>query len=80
MHRIWGIIDRKSYAEFWINVIDLFAIATGLEFWHDLISAMFDVAAWYWNILWGGFIAMGGVVFGFGVKLLQTENAHDKGV
>jgi len=22
MHRIWGIIDRKSYADFWINTMN----------------------------------------------------------
>ncbi|MGN0394051.1 MAG: hypothetical protein ACI4EF_01700 [Coprococcus sp.] len=49
----------------------IFAIATGLEFWHDLILAMFDVTAWYWNLLWGGFIAMGGVVFVLGCVLLK---------
>ncbi len=54
-------------------LFDLFAIATGLEFWHDLVLAMFDVTAWYWNLLWGGFIAMGGAVFVLGIKLLQIE-------
>lgn len=119
LHRIWGLVDRNSYAEFWINVMeskdlfyfalmgilsvlcvlgiitffknlryncwwrwiylcgggyllfDLFAIATGLEFWHDLILTMFDVTAWYWNLLWGGFIAMGGAVFVLGCVLLK---------
>lgn len=55
-------------------LFDLFAIATGLEFWHDLILAMFDVKAWYWNFLWGGFIVMGGAVFGLGVLLMLKEN------
>lgn len=121
LHRIWGLVDRDSYAAFWINVMerkgifyfglmdiltvlcvlgiitffknlrynywwrwiylfgggyllfDLFAIATGLEFWHDLLLAMFDVTAWYWNLLWGGFITMGGAVFVLGIKLLQIE-------
>ncbi len=119
LHRIWGLVDRNSYAKFWINVMesrglfyfvlmgilsalcvlgiiiffrnlrynywwrwiylcgggyllfDLFAIATGLEFWHDLIIAMFDVTAWYWNLLWGGFIIMGGAVFVLGVFILR---------
>lgn len=57
-------------------LFDLFAIATGLEFWHDLILAMFDVTSWYWNLLWGGFIAMGGVVFVLGIKLLQIEKTR----
>lgn len=117
LHRIWGLVDRNSYAEFWINVMeskglfyfvsmgilsvlcvlgiitffrklrhnywwrwiylcgggyllfDLFAIATGLQFWHNLLLAMFDVTAWYWNLLWGGFIAMGGAVFVLGMHL-----------
>lgn len=50
-------------------LFDLFAIATGLEFWHDLILAMFDVIAWHWNLLWGGFIVMGSVVFVLGMVL-----------
>ena len=122
VHRIWGLFDRKSYATFWIGIMenkgvfyftlmgilaalcvlgivtflknlhqnywwrwiylfggayvlfDLFAIATGLEFWHKLLLAMFDVAAPYWNLLWGGFIVMGGAVFVLGVKLLCDRN------
>ena len=50
--------------------IDLFAIATGLKLWHELLIAMFDVNASYWNILWGGFILLGAVVFGLGYYLL----------
>ena len=119
LHRIWGLVDRNSYAKFWINIMesrglfyvvlmgilsalcvlgiiiffrnlrynywwrwiylcgsgyllfDLFTIATGLEFWHDLILAMFDITAWYWNLLWGGFIIMGGAVFVLGVFILR---------
>ena len=121
LHRIWGFIDRESYAGFWINVMeskgvfyfvlmgilavfcvlgivtffknvsnnywwrwiyifgggyllfDLFAIATGLKFWHKLILAMYDVAASYWNLLWGGFILMGGLVFVLGCSLLKSR-------
>ena len=51
-------------------LFDLFAIATGLYFWHELLIAMFDVNASYWNILWGGFILLGAVVFGLGCYLL----------
>lgn len=50
-------------------LFDLFAIATGLGFWHELILAMFDVTAWYWNLLWGGFVVMGGAVFVLGVYI-----------
>lgn len=52
-------------------LFDLFAIATGLEFWHKLLLAMFDVTAPYWNLLWGGFIVMGGAVFILGCILLK---------
>ncbi len=119
LHRIWGLIDRKTYADFWIGILenkgvvyiaimgllvalcilgmitfinnrqrnywwrwiylcggsyllfDLFAIALGLEFWQDLLFWMFDVTSPYWNLLWGGFIVMGGVVFVLGCKLLR---------
>jgi hypothetical protein len=126
LHRIWGLIDRSSYAGFWIDTMenrgityfvlmgilsslcilgiiiffkemrhnywwrwiylcggsyllfDLFAIATGLEFWHDLIIAMFDINAWYWNILWGGFIILGAAVFVLGVSLMCKTNNNRK--
>ena len=121
LHRIWGLIDRESYAAFWIRVMeskgmfyfvlmgilaalcvlgiitffrnihcnywwrwiylcgggyllfDLFAIATELEFWHDLVLAMFDVNAPYWNLLWSGFIVLGGFVFALGCSLLKRR-------
>lgn len=120
LHRIWGLIDRKSYADFWIGVMehkgwfyyllmgflvilcilgintflknfhhnywwrwiyifggsyvlfDLFAIATGLEFWHKLILQMYDITAPYWNILWILFILLGGAVFTHGICLLKN--------
>ena len=119
LHRIWGLIDRESYARFWLGTMenkgmfyfalmgvlsalcilgivtffrdlhrnfwwrwiylcggsyllfDLFAIAAGLEFWHELLIAMFDVNAWYWDLLWGGFIALGAVVSVLGAVLLR---------
>ncbi len=128
LHRIWGLLDRISYATFWMNVMenkgvfyfalmgilavlcilgivtffrnrgknywwrwiylcggsyllfDLFAIATGLEFWHNLLLAMFDVTAWYWNFLWGSFIVMGGVVFVLGIRLLQIKKKQVENV
>lgn len=121
LHRIWGLVDRESYAAFWIGVMeskgifyfvlmgilavlcvlgmitffrnlhqnywwrwiylcgggyvlfDLFAIATGIEFWYDLLLAMFDVNATYWNLLWGGFIVLGGAVFVLGCLLLKRR-------
>ena len=54
-------------------LFDLFAIATGIEFWHDLLLAMFDVNATYWNLLWGGFIVLGGAVFVLGCLLLKRR-------
>lgn len=119
LHRIWGLIDRSAYAEFWIGILkskgiayfvimgilavlcilgmitffknlhhnyrwrwiylcggsyllfDLFAIAVGLEFWQDLLLWMFDVTSPYWNLLWGGFILMGGAAFVLGCMLLK---------
>ena len=55
-------------------LFDLFAIATGMEFWHELILKMFDTSAGYWNILWGMFILMGGAVFVLGIKLLLDQH------
>lgn len=126
LHRIWGLVDRETYATFWINVMenkgvfyfglmgilavlcvlgivtfiknrsnnywwrwiylcgggyllfDLFAIATGLDFWHKLILAMYDVDASYWNLLWGGFIVMGGLVFILGCLLLKRRVSENK--
>ena len=121
LHRIWGLIDRKSYADFWVGVMeskgiiyfvvmlllaslcvlgiitfcknkgknywwrwiyifggsyvlfDLFAIAIGLDLWNKLILMMYDINAPYWNVLWLGFILLGGFVFALGVKLLMQR-------
>lgn len=121
LHRIWGIIDRQSYAGFWVGVMlsrgvvyyllmgilaglcvlgivtfvknwrcnfwwrwiyifgggyllfDLLAIATGMAFWQKLILKMYDVSAWYWNVLWLGFIIMGGFSFALGIMLLMKQ-------
>lgn len=54
-------------------LFDLFAIATGLDFWRKLLLAMYDVTASYWNLLWGGFIVMGGLVFALGCSLLKRR-------
>ena len=54
-------------------LFDLFAIATGWEFWRQLILRMFDVNAPYWNLLWLLFILMGGAVFLLGMKLLMAD-------
>lgn len=126
LHRIWGLIDRKSYAAFWMHTMeekgilyfllmgilaslciagiitffrnlhcnywwrwiylfgggyllfDLFAIAMGLELWHNLLLKMFDVTAPYWNILWFGFVVLGGVVFVFGCILMKRKLGEKK--
>ena len=52
-------------------LFDLFAIATGLEIWNELLLFMFDVNSPYWNIVWGFFILLGAFVFGLGVKLIK---------
>ena len=39
-------------------LFDLLAIAAELLFWHRLLVAMFDTAAWYWSGLWGVFSAL----------------------
>lgn len=118
LHRIWGLIDRNSYAGFWLGALenkglfyfalmgilaalcvlgvvtfvknrrsncwwrwvylfggayllfDLFAIATGLEFWNELLLRMFDVTSAYWNAVWSFFILLGGLAFALGIKLL----------
>ncbi|CEH33801.1 hypothetical protein [Romboutsia lituseburensis] len=121
MHRIWAILDRESYASFWINIMnkkglfyytlmgilatlcisgiitfiknihhnywwrwiyifggsyvlfDLFAIVTGLDFWKQLLLAMFNTEAGYWNILWTPFIILGCATFILGVTLLKKR-------
>ena len=121
LHRIWGLIDRKSYATFWLGLMeskgviyfgsmfllaslcvlgiitfyknkgrnfwwrwiyilggsyvlfDLFAIAVGMDFWHKLIVTMYDVTSPYWNVLWSGFILLGGFIFTLGIKLLAQR-------
>lgn len=122
LHRIWGLIDRKSYADFWIGVLqekgviyyslmallsilcilgiitllkdlkhnfwwrwiylfgggyllfDLFAIATGIRFWHDLLIKMFDISSPYWNTIWSAFILLGAAAFTLGIRLLLKRN------
>lgn len=57
-------------------LFDLFAIATGLTFWHDLLVVMFDVNGSYWNLLWGGFVVMGAAAFMLGCLLLKKKCAE----
>lgn len=56
-------------------MFDLFAIATGLEFWHELLLKMFDVSAPYRNALWLGFILLGAAAFTLGLVLLKRRSA-----
>lgn len=73
--------ERKSnYVWRWIYFLggayllfDLFAIATGLPFWHRLLMSMFDAASPYWNAVWGFFIVLGAGVFALGRKLLTMR-------
>jgi len=51
-------------------LFDLFAIATELEMWNELLLFMFDVNSPYWNMVWGFFILLGAFVFGLGIRLL----------
>lgn len=69
----WIYIFGGGYVLF-----DLFAIATGLEFWQDLLMWMFDVNAGYWNVLWSGFIVMGAAVFVLGCVLLCKMRRGEK--
>ena len=121
LHRIWALIDRESYASFWMGILeskgwpyfvlmgllvglcvigivtfirerghifwwrwiyigggsyvlfDLFAIATGMKMWADLLAKMFDVNSPYWNVVWGFFIVLGGLVFVLGLSLLKNK-------
>ena len=126
LHRIWALIDRESYASFWLGIMiskgliyfllmgllsvlcilgiatffrergrnfwwrliylcggayllfDLFAIATGLEFWKKLLDKMFDTQSAYWNHVWGFFILLGGLVTALGIILLRkTKHEND---
>ena len=72
---------RNNYLWRWIYLcggayllFDLFAIAAGLRFWHDLLAAMFDTTSPYWNIVWGGFSLLGAAVFALGIYLLKTRS------
>lgn len=54
-------------------LFDLFAIATGMKFWHKLLLIMFDTASPYWNAVWIFFILLGGFVFLLGISLFSKE-------
>ncbi len=121
LHRIWGLIDRQSYADFWLGILeskgafyfipmgilallcilgittffkniksnhwwrwiyifggcyvlfDLFAIATDMEIWNELLLMMFDVESLYWNFIRGFFVVLGAFAFVLGIKLLHKR-------
>ncbi len=52
-------------------LFDLFAIATGLKFWHELLLKMFDISSPYWNVIWSMFVLLGGAAFILGFILLK---------
>ena len=58
-------------------LFDLFAIATKLEFWQELLDKMFDTQATYWNFVWGFFILLGAFVFVLGIDLM-IKRGKDK--
>ncbi|MBR5973712.1 MAG: hypothetical protein IK020_00845 [Clostridiales bacterium] len=56
-------------------LFDLFAIATGMAFWQDILNKMFDTKSSYWNLIWGFFILLGTAVFALGIKLLRKSHS-----
>lgn len=128
IHRIWGLIDRVSYADFWLDVMykrgavyyilmavlavscvagiavfiknrcnnywwrwvyvfcggyvlcDLFFISISFGPWLELIKAMFDIGAPYWNILWGGFVALGVLSLALGAYIYYLYRSGKKHV
>lgn len=123
IHRIWALVDRESYASFWMGILnskgllyfvimgvlailcvigiiifiknrkqnywwrwiyifggsyvlfDLFAIATGIKFWSQLLHFMYDTSSAYWNVCWSFFIILGGSVFVLGLCLLKKRRS-----
>jgi hypothetical protein len=60
----WVYLGGGGYLLF-----DLFAIATGMKFWHELLLKMFDTSSPYWNLIWGFFILIGALSFALGISL-----------
>ncbi len=68
---------NNNYRWRWIYIcggcyllFDLFAIAIGLDFWHQLLFWMFDTKSPYWNAVWATFILLGVFSFILGITLL----------
>ena len=88
LHRIWGLIDRNSYAAFWIGVLEsrgvfyfilmgilaILCILGMITFWNKLLMWMFDVNSIYWNFVWMFFVLLGGFAFILGVRLMIQRN------
>lgn len=51
---IWGVA--------FVFLLITITVSLGL-FWHDLLQAMFDVNAAYWDLLWDEFIVVVSAVF-----------------
>lgn len=68
LHRIWGLFDRQSYADFWIGIMQQKGV---FYFVLMVLLFMFDVNSPYWNMVWGFFILLGAFVFSLGVKLIK---------
>ena len=121
LHRVWALIDRNGYSNFWLKILnnkgilyfaimgilsflcilgiitfiknlnhnywwrwiyvfggsyvlfDLFAIAIDLKIWEKLILLMFNTEAFYWNILWWGFIVLGMLAFILGIIIFDNR-------
>ena len=77
---LWAFFRCRRDNPWWLYVFgggyvlwDLFAIAAGLDFWRALLYGMFDVSSPFWNLIWGGFTALGGGVFLLGLFLLRQR-------
>ena len=68
----WIYIFGGSYVLF-----DLFAIATGMKFWNQLLHMMFDTKSPYWNAIWLFFILLGVGVFVLGIQLYRSKKMKE---
>lgn len=62
----WVYIVGGGYVLF-----DLFAIATRLHFWEQLLLFMFDTQSPYWYLIWGLFIVIGILSLALGIYLCK---------
>ena len=61
LHRIWGLIDRKSYADFWIGILEQRGIFyySLMGFWYFFVSWVLPLLYEICTIIIGG----GGYLF-----------------